>query len=474
MKQNFLGNIFLMILANLLIKPIWILGIDRNIQLTVGDSNYGQYTALLNLSMVFSIMLDFGLTNFNNREVAKDTAKAAVFFGNIITVKFILFFIYSLILGIVAVSMGYASDALWLLFYIIIMQFCNSVLQFLRSNISAHHHFKADAFISILDKTLMIICFGILLLNSRWHAFITIKNFVFVQIVCYLVSIFTAYILNKKYFSKSTFQISVNEMWHIFKQSLPLAILVLLMTLYTRSDMFILERLANDGAEASGKYQKCYRLLDAFNMIGFMFAGMLLPMFSRLLSQQKSIGSLLKMSTNILLPSALAISFFSCFYCFDMMQLFYKSTSINLAIAFAITMASFPALCIMNIYSTALSAGVYLKQLIIVAGIAAILSIGFNCYTSKEWGYVAAPIIALGVQTLVASSYIFLCIKKFNLKFKWNFIFKYLAILISFACVNFLCNAMHIHYVLAIIINAILVIALVFNKSNKLFVKNTY
>jgi O-antigen/teichoic acid export membrane protein len=468
-KQNFLGNIFLMLVANMLIKPIWILGIDRNIQLAVGDTHYGQYMALLNLSMVFSIVLDFGLTNYNNREVAKDYSKAATFFGNIIIVKFILLFIYSIALSIVAYAMGYTLQALQLLWLIVIMQFANSILQFLRSNISAHQHFKADTFISILDKTLMIIIFGILFLNKNGHAFITIKNFVLIQILCYGVSIICAYMLNKKYFSNYLFQFNKNEMQAVFKQSLPLALLVLLMTLYTRSDMFILERLAIDGAEASGKYQKCYRLLDAFNMIGFLFAGMLLPMFAKLISQQKPIGALLKMSTQILLPASFAIAFFSGFYCFDMMQLFYKSSSINLAIAFAITMANFPALCIMNIYSTALSAGVFLKQLIIVASIAAVLSIGFNCYAAKDWGFVAAPIIALGVQSFVAASYIYLTIKKFKLHFSWKLVLKYIAIAIVFFAINGVCNNVHLHYVFCILLNIIALSAIVFHKRNLMF-----
>ena len=68
--SKFYSSLSLLILVNLFIKPVWIFGIDRNVQNTVGFAEYGLYFSLYNLSILFSFLLDWGFTNFMNREVA--------------------------------------------------------------------------------------------------------------------------------------------------------------------------------------------------------------------------------------------------------------------------------------------------------------------------------------------------------------------------------------------------------------------
>ena len=54
---------------------------------------------------------------------------------------------------------------------------------------------------------------------------------------------------------------------------------MLLMSFHYRFDGFLLERIS--GAEEAGKYAGAYRLLDAANMIGYLFASFLLPYIAR-------------------------------------------------------------------------------------------------------------------------------------------------------------------------------------------------
>lgn len=61
-----------MLLLNLLVKPLWIFVIDRNVQLTVGHEDYGLYGALVSISIIFNILLDLGITNYNNKTLAAE------------------------------------------------------------------------------------------------------------------------------------------------------------------------------------------------------------------------------------------------------------------------------------------------------------------------------------------------------------------------------------------------------------------
>ena len=70
MLKKFLKNIALVLFLNLLIKPFWILGIDRTVQNVVGVADYGFYYSIFSFSFLLNILLDFGITNFNNKNIA--------------------------------------------------------------------------------------------------------------------------------------------------------------------------------------------------------------------------------------------------------------------------------------------------------------------------------------------------------------------------------------------------------------------
>ena len=67
--QFFKGLSWLIIL-NLLVKPVWLFFIDRQVQLTVGYEEYGKYFAILNLSYVLFFLSDIGISNMLNQRVA--------------------------------------------------------------------------------------------------------------------------------------------------------------------------------------------------------------------------------------------------------------------------------------------------------------------------------------------------------------------------------------------------------------------
>ena len=71
MLKKFLSGLGLLLALNLLIKPIWIFGIDRTVQNITG-TDYGFYYSIFNFSILFSIFLDLGITGFNNRQVSQN------------------------------------------------------------------------------------------------------------------------------------------------------------------------------------------------------------------------------------------------------------------------------------------------------------------------------------------------------------------------------------------------------------------
>ena len=71
MQKKFFSNLIWLIFFNLLIKPYAIFGIDAEVQNRVGTETYGMYFTLLNFTLLFNILLDVGITNYNTRYVAQ-------------------------------------------------------------------------------------------------------------------------------------------------------------------------------------------------------------------------------------------------------------------------------------------------------------------------------------------------------------------------------------------------------------------
>jgi O-antigen/teichoic acid export membrane protein len=58
----------------------------------------------------------------------------------------------------------------------------------------------------------------------------------------------------------------------------------------------MLERMLDNGARQAGIYAQSFRLMDAANMIAYLFAGLLLPMFSHMIKERAEIISLLRLA----------------------------------------------------------------------------------------------------------------------------------------------------------------------------------
>ncbi len=450
-----------MVLLNVIVKPLWIFGIDRNVQLAVGNSNYGVYFALLNLTFVFSILLDLGLTVNSNRMIAADPSKIQNLFANVIWAKAFLMLVYFVILFICCFLFYNSAFYYKLIGLLALLQGLNSMLQYLRSNISANHNFKMDSLLSVLDKLIVIIICGTILLMPTVAATFSILHFAIIQILGYLIAIALALHVGKRYAGSIDFTLHFNKVWLLVKQGLPYTLVVLLMGLYTRSDGFILERLATDGQVQSGYYASIYRLLDTCNMLGYLFAGMLMPIFSRLIGNGKSVAELVGVSIDVLLPISIGVVGFSFFYRQEIMVLLTKENNAQHAMAFAILMCSFPALCLMNVYSTLLTANNNIKTLLIICALGALVSLSCNLFFIPRTGYMGAAIICAVVQWLVAILFIIKSKSIFQLPNNLSKIIKLTALALIMLMLNYGLKVFECSLLIGIVMNAMVFLGLV-------------
>jgi O-antigen/teichoic acid export membrane protein len=125
MQKKLLSGLFWVLLLNLIVKPFWILGIEVGVQNAVGNEMYGFYFAIFNLSYIFNILLDLGITNFNTRNIAQHPQLITKHLSGILGLKVCLLGLYLLVTFTVGAMLGYGSDEFRLLAWLTVAQFLN-------------------------------------------------------------------------------------------------------------------------------------------------------------------------------------------------------------------------------------------------------------------------------------------------------------------------------------------------------------
>jgi len=448
MQRKFLTNLGLLLLLNLLIKPIWIFGIDLNVQRIVGLSDYGFYFVVLNFSFLFNILLDLGITNFNNRNIAQHNHLLNKHFSGILVLKFLLGLIYVFITFLIALILRFNAAQFKLLGLLAFNQFLLSFILYLRSNISGFLLFKTDSVLSVLDRFLMIIFCGALLYGHVMGTPFQIEWFVYCQTAAYLITAAVAFLVVVK---KAKFR-KLSWNWPFFlmiiKQSFPFALMVLLMTLYNRLDPVMLESLLPEkiGNIQAGIYASGFRLLDAANMIAYLFSVLLIPIFSKMIKNKQPVEHMVKLSFTLLITFSVIVAVGSFFYSFDLINLLYDSHVEDSSRVFQWLMLGFIAVSTTYIFGTLLTANGNLKHLNIIAFSGLLINLVLNIFLIPRYFALGSAIASLVTQFTMAFLQVFMVQRTFRFRISYTYLLTLLLFLVGVICFNMLSRLYVIHW----------------------------
>lgn len=426
MQRTFFSNLILMIILNLLVKPAAIFGIDAEIQNRVGSADYGLYFSLLNFSFLFNILLDFGINNFTTKSVAQYPKAAVSYLGKLLTFRIVLFLFYVVVSLSVATIIGWEKVELSLLIFLLLNQFFITLIAYARSHFGGLHLFKTEAFISVLDRFLLIVFCGILLYTPIVGGTFKIEWFVWIQSVCYGLTFIVAFGLLLRKIGIPKIRNNTIFSFALIRQSFPYALLILLMMIYTRLDSVMIERIHQNGSVEAGYYAQGFRLLDAFFMFAMIFSNLLFPIFSRMLANKKDVQPLLNSSGKLLIGGALMLGVFSFFHSEEILGLIYDHAIYESKIPFQLLMFSFTGMCSVLIFGTLLTAHGSLRFLNSISAIGIVVNIGLNSFLIPEFGAIGAAFATLITQSIVALAQVIYVIYHFKLQPNWMLFVQFL------------------------------------------------
>jgi O-antigen/teichoic acid export membrane protein len=459
MQKKFIVNLLILLFLNLLIKPFWILIIEPHVQNTVGNGAFGEYYSIAAFSFLLNILLDFGITNFNNKNIAQNNHLLAKHFSGLFVLKLILAGIYILATVIVGLVIGYDIRLTKLLLILGFNQFLISMVLYLRSNLQALHFFKTDALLSVLDRVIMITIVSMMLWTNVFGGRMDIMDFVYAQTVGYFLTAVIAFfaVISNTKMMRMKWNLPFSLM--ILKKSYPFAVLVLLMTFYNRIDSVMLERLLPSGNEAqterlkvlrdpalkqneqekqerlalektlehtgpeqAGIYAKAFRMLEATNMIAYLFSVLLIPMFSRMIKYKESVEQLVKLSFTLLMTVAVVVAIGSVFYRNEIMAMLYGKEHLGaVTTVFPLLMSCFVAISTTYVFGSLLTANGNLRELNIMAFCGMIINVTLNLMFIEVFHMdaIGTAIASLTTQMVTALAQVLIVRKIF--KFRVNY-----------------------------------------------------
>ncbi len=413
-NKSFGKYLAFLLFANVLIKPIYIFGIETQAQNLLGPNTWGLYFGLLNFCFLFQIILDPGIHNQNIKWVSENRGNLSVRIGQTIIMKLWLGVLFLCLLALFGTLVDYPSSYYKLLGMIAVNFFLTSLYVFLKSHFPAVGDYGKETFYSVLDKMLLILILGVQIYVLKA---LSIESFILSITLANLIAILIAY-TRLRGITKIEFYFSIRDAIHILKESFGFALVGLFMSFFNRIDGVMLERILGDEAYAAGVYAAGYRLLDAANMFALLFASLLLPMFAYRLSKDGKVGELASQAAKIMLLVISMVVLSGFFYAEEIMKLLYIDYTEQYADTFRILILSFIGVGFSYIYGTLITASgkLFLFNIVLFAGIC------INWYLNYKWIPVETSIGAakatLITQVSVMLLQIFIVIKNFGLKIK--------------------------------------------------------
>tara|TARA_Y100000385_G_scaffold280203_1_gene330990 strand:+ start:212 stop:1672 length:1461 start_codon:yes stop_codon:yes gene_type:complete len=421
MKKKFFSNLVLVLLLNVVIKPLYILGIDAEI-LKITELNdpgsYGTYFSLLSITFIFNIILDLGINNFNTRNISQNNQLIKKHFSRIFTLKLALSLLYLLILLVVGIVFDFSLIEIKWMIIIGFNQILVGIILYLRSNLSALLLFKKDGLLSVIDRLILILFCGYFIWIKTNDNIITIDFFIFSQTLAYLITITIGLFFLIKFSKKPKIHWDSLFFVLIIKKSLPYALLIFLMSVYYYSDVIMVEKIKSNIEVVSYAYG--YRFFMAFNMLGFLFAGLLLPIFSKLIAEKRSVIPVSWLSFKLIYFFAFVISLSIWAYKNEILNWRYGISSSVLehsSDTFGWLMISFIAISCNYIFGTLLTANGSLKSLNILAIFGIIVNVSLNLILIPKNGSVGAAFASAFTQFFILLFQFILCYKYFKFKY---------------------------------------------------------
>ena len=265
---------------------------------TLGLSGFGNYIYIISYISIFVTFSDFGTHLVSVKQASQKQKNQSKILGNAL----ILRTVFSLIASILALLIGLFAFRKNINLCLLSLPLI--ILTTFKSSLLIVFHTKLKLYFSAIHE--ILIAFFLFLVS--WHLYLSEGT-----LSLYLISANAIYLFLSfpfLYFALKTVPLSFIPSFSIQKkiitQSLPLAGILLLYTLYSKIDNVLLEFI--NGSESVGIYGVPYKIYENLILPSAYLMNSVLPIMARKLKNKKSFNSLFQKTADVLIFSSLILT----------------------------------------------------------------------------------------------------------------------------------------------------------------------
>lgn len=388
-------NTFFLFLSNIFQKFLSLFIVIFVAQkLGVGD--FGVYSFVFSFALLFTVLGDFGITNFMLREIAKDKSKAERLLGDAIIIKIALSGLVFAVVFLIAFALHlllpatYPMIMLFLILLAVASMLLDSLAGLFRTVFFSFEKMELDFLANIAYKgVLFAAAFSVLLLGfGLWEL-------VFVTVLASLLNLIVSFFLCAKKICMPKIHLDFAAYKTLLLASLPFCLIWLFSSVYGNIDMVLLSFLKGNVEVAY--YSAAVRLVNALAFIPTALMSSLFPVFAVLFSQKNnSLGMVVEKSIKYLLVIIVPVAIGTTMLSHRIIAAIYPTTVANnfapatiaLQILIWFSLLNFVNLVFMN----ALSSTAFEKRTSLLLGATMLINLIANLILIPMLGFAGAAI----------------------------------------------------------------------------------
>ncbi len=350
----------------------------------LGPLRYGQYAFVFAYLVFFGVLCDLGIVPIAVREISKDETKASVLIGTVMMLKGLIALVAAAFAAIIINFIECSPTVIFAVYFASLSLFFFSI-RAADSIFQAKLRMEYVTIANIIDGiTRLLFVFLLFYLHSGG-----VISFVLASILGGLAGSVVVYSFARR-FINPVFKIDLEEWKFILKESIPLGLAIILVTIYFNIDMLMLSTMK--GYRAVGFYSAAYKFLSLAIFIPGVFAISVFPLMSKFYVE-RSKEKLLELYEKsfhymglISLPIAVCVTLLAS----PIILLVYGQEYANSIVALQVLIwAAIP------IFASSISGYMLVsinqqKMGMIIAGIGAVVNIGLNLVLIPRFSFIGA------------------------------------------------------------------------------------
>jgi O-antigen/teichoic acid export membrane protein len=369
---------------------------------TLGVSSFGDYTLIIAFLSIFSVIADLGLNVMLTTEISHDdNFKIQKAISNILSFRIISSIIIIGILGaLVAFISPYKMDIKILIIIGSFGMIITSITQVLGGLFQKLLKTQVLVIGEILSKIIFLVVVIVLLLFFQVSLLGIIIGFV---LAAFIQSIYI--FINSKKYIKLSLSFDFTYWKYIFKESLPLFIIMSFNLMYYKIDTIMLSII--QGPEAVGMYGVSYKVFEMLLVFPGMFVGLLLPLFTKYYHKDKKIFQhIVDKGFNTMLGLGIPVVVAGILLSQRIIELISSKDYIQSKFTLQLLFISFGVTLISFLMSHILIGSGKKNKIMIISILGAIFNIIINLFLIPRYSYTGAAIATVITEFIVCGMYI--------------------------------------------------------------------